>query len=129
MNQNENRKLLEGHGILWSYTDDEYSYEIYACSPYIKELGDKPYRILLVERIHIESNNRCWFTISQNLKLKFDDNDEPIPFDPDYGRNFVFGHYFENNRERAYIDFIKRTMKDNFKEFFPVENLFELNYL
>ncbi len=58
MSQNKNRKLLEGHGILWSYASDEYSYDVYACSPYIKELGDKSYRILLVERIHTKSNNR-----------------------------------------------------------------------
>ena len=123
MTQTANRKLLEGHGILWSYIDDEYSYDVYACSPYIKELGDKPYRILLVERILIKSNNRCWFTISQNLKLKFDNNEEPIPFDQDHGRNFCFGHYFENNWERAYEDYVKRIMEDNSKE----SN--ELNYL
>ena len=123
MTQTANRKLMEGHGISWSYIDDEYSYDVYACSPYIKELGDKPYRILLVERIHTKSNNRCWYTISQNLKLKFDDNDEPIPFDQDHGRDFYDGHYFENNWESAYEDYVKRIMEENSKE------SHELNYL
>ena len=123
MTQTANRKLLEGHGIVWSYTNENYSYDVYACSPYIKELGTKPYRILLVERIHTKSNNRCWFTISQNLKLKFDDSDDPIPFDQDHGRDFYQGHYFENNWERAYEDYVKRIMQENSKE------SHELNYL
>ncbi len=81
------------------------------------------------ERIHTKSNTRCWFTISQNLKLKFDDSEEPIPFDQDHGRDFCYGNYFENNSQRAYADYIKRIMKDNSKEFFPVERSIELNYL
>ena len=94
----------------------------------------KSYRVLLVERIRTKSNNRCWFTTSQNLKLKFDDNEEPIPFDQDFGRNFYDSHIDFIKRiikERAYIDFIKRIIKDNSdsKEFVSIESTYELSYI